>query len=87
MAVKSKMKGLAWFVAGLGVGALVGILFAPKSGRENREDLVNDAREQCEGVAERGRSLLSEYIDDAYDESTDDKGPDFTDDEGNNLTT
>jgi gas vesicle protein len=33
MAEETKAYSLAWFVAGLGVGALVGILYAPKSGR------------------------------------------------------
>jgi len=36
---------LGWFLAGLGVGAVVGILYAPKSGRETREDIANSARE------------------------------------------
>jgi gas vesicle protein len=37
MADENKSNGLAWFLAGLGVGALVGILYAPKSGRETRK--------------------------------------------------
>ena len=45
MAEESKTYGLAWFLAGLGVGALVGILYAPKSGRELREDLATGAKE------------------------------------------
>ena len=45
MAEESKSYGLAWFLAGLGVGALVGILYAPKSGRETREDIATGARE------------------------------------------
>ncbi len=45
MAEENKSYGLAWFLAGLGVGALVGILYAPKSGRETREDIANGARE------------------------------------------
>jgi len=45
MAEENKSNGLAWFLAGLGVGALVGILYAPKSGRETREDLIAGARE------------------------------------------
>ena len=48
MAEDNKINGLAWFVAGLGVGALVGILYAPKAGRETREDLINGAREGTE---------------------------------------
>ena len=37
MAEENKSYGLAWFLAGLGVGALVGILYAPKE------------RQKCEG--------------------------------------
>ena len=33
MAEENKSYGLAWFLAGLGVGALVGIFYAPKSGK------------------------------------------------------
>ena len=45
MAEESKSYGMAWFLAGLGVGALVGILYAPKSGKETREDIATGARE------------------------------------------
>ena len=41
---------LGWFLAGLGVGAVVGILYAPKSGRETRESIANSAREGTEYV-------------------------------------
>ncbi|MEI9967479.1 MAG: YtxH domain-containing protein [Terracidiphilus sp.] len=41
MAEENKSYGLAWFLAGLGVGALVGILYAPKSGKETREDIAS----------------------------------------------
>ena len=47
--------GVAWFLAGLGVGALIGILYAPKSGRETREDLAQSAREGSEYLKARGR--------------------------------
>ena len=30
--------GFGWFLAGLGIGALVGVLYAPKSGKETRDD-------------------------------------------------
>ncbi len=36
-------QAFGWFVAGLGIGALVGILYAPKSGCETREDIVVSA--------------------------------------------
>src|SRR5436309_847853 len=51
--------GLGWFLAGLGIGALVGVLYAPKAGKETREDLVNGARE----AMEQGRQKASEYAD------------------------
>ncbi len=47
--------GVAWFLAGLGVGALIGVLYAPKSGRETREDLAQSAREGSEYLRARGR--------------------------------
>ena len=50
MAEESNIHHLGWFLAGLGVGAVVGILYAPKSGRETREDLANSAREGTEYV-------------------------------------
>jgi gas vesicle protein len=50
MAEDSKIHHLGWFLAGLGVGAVVGILYAPKSGRETRESLANSAREGTEYV-------------------------------------
>ena len=51
----SNGQGVAWFLAGLGVGALIGILYAPKSGRETREDLAQGAREGSEYLRARGR--------------------------------
>ena len=66
MAEDSKINGLAWFVAGLGVGALVGILYAPKAGRETREELINGAREGTEYLRTRTRQAaeqVSELVD------------------------
>jgi gas vesicle protein len=68
MAEENKINGLAWFVAGLGVGALVGILYAPKSGRETREDLVNGAREGTEYLRARTRQA-AEQMGDLVDKS------------------
>lgn len=47
----------SYFLAGLGLGALVGVLFAPRSGQETRE-LV-------EGKAEEGREYLKRKRDEA----------------------
>ncbi len=55
MADDSRAQGLAWFLAGLGVGALVGILYAPKSGRETREDIAQGAREGSDYLRAKGR--------------------------------
>jgi len=77
MAEESRINGFAWFLAGLGVGALAGILYAPKSGRETREELANSAREGTEylrnrgkhvaeqvgGIVDRSREQVSEYVD------------------------
>jgi gas vesicle protein len=63
---ESKSYGLAWFLAGLGVGALVGILYAPKSGRETREDIANSAREGSEYLRTRTKQAaeeVSEFVD------------------------
>ena len=63
MAEESKIHHLAWFIAGLGVGAVVGILYAPKSGRETREDLVNGAREGTEYLRARTRQAAEQMGD------------------------
>ena len=77
MADDSKSNGLAWFLAGLGVGALVGVLYAPKSGRETREDLAQGAREGTEylkartrqaaeevsAMVDKGKEQVGEYVD------------------------
>ncbi|HEY5056112.1 MAG TPA: YtxH domain-containing protein [Acidobacteriaceae bacterium] len=58
--------GLGWFLAGLGIGALVGVLYAPKAGKETREDLLNGAREakeRADALMEQGRQKAGEYAD------------------------
>jgi gas vesicle protein len=44
-----------WFLAGLGIGAIAGILYAPRSGEETRETILSRAEEGREYVRERGR--------------------------------
>ena len=41
----SDSNSFVWFLAGLGVGALVGVLYAPYSGQETREVLRSKADE------------------------------------------
>jgi gas vesicle protein len=57
--------GLAWFLAGLGIGTLVGVLYAPKAGKETREDLANasrDAQAKAAELVEQGRQKANEYV-------------------------
>ena len=57
--------GLGWFLAGLGLGAIVGVLYAPKSGRETREDIVNsalDAKERAAVLAQQGLDRANSYV-------------------------
>ncbi|MCU1287281.1 MAG: hypothetical protein JWO13_3631 [Acidobacteriales bacterium] len=57
---------IGWFLAGLGLGAVVGILYAPKSGRETRESLLQNADEGRDYVVARGREArerVSEFVD------------------------
>ena len=63
-----------WFLAGLGVGAVIGVLYAPRSGEETRQvlrskaeegrDFVRNraqkAREQAEDWVDRGRDVLNQ---------------------------
>jgi len=64
---------ISYFLVGLGVGALVGVLFAPKSGEETRDILTKKAdegrdyaqkkarelRERADELIERGRDVAS----------------------------
>jgi gas vesicle protein len=49
--------GALWFLAGIGLGTAVGVLFAPKSGRETRDSLMNAAEEGRQQVSERARRV------------------------------
>ena len=45
---------IGWFLAGLGLGALVGVLYAPKSGRETRDTIRQSANEGRDYLVNRG---------------------------------
>lgn len=63
-----------WFLAGLGIGAVAGVLYAPRSGDETRQalraraedsrefvrDRARQAREQASTWADRGREVLNQ---------------------------
>lgn len=61
---------VTYFLVGLGVGALVGILFAPKSGDETREFLSKKADEGRD-FAQRKAKELRERADDLIERSKD----------------
>ena len=68
---------ISYFLVGLGIGALVGILFAPKSGDETREFLsqraeegkeyaqrkARELRERADDLMERGKQVASKQKD------------------------
>lgn len=55
MSDRDNSSGFLWFLAGLGFGALLGVLYAPRSGRETREALINTAQEGRDYIKTRGR--------------------------------
>jgi gas vesicle protein len=56
MAQNTILKG-NYFLVGLGIGSLIGILFAPKSGEETRAYIANKAREANELARKKGREM------------------------------
>jgi len=48
---------LGYFLAGLGLGAVVALLFAPRSGEETRQYLRERAEEGVDDLKRRGREL------------------------------
>jgi gas vesicle protein len=73
MAEKTDSK-VSYFLLGLGIGSVLGILLAPKSGEETREYMSKTAeegseyarekarqlRERAEDLVERGKEVLTE---------------------------
>ena len=58
--------GFIWFLAGLGIGAIVGVLYAPKSGDETREYLRRkgeEGRDYVVNQAGRAREQANEWVD------------------------
>ena len=55
-----------WFLAGLGLGALVGVLYAPRPGTETREALrarAEEGRDYMRSRAREARDQASEWVD------------------------
>ncbi len=68
---------LGFFLAGLGIGAIVALLFAPQSGKDTREFIVGkaeegreyvktksaDLRRQAEDVVEKSKDIVTKQKD------------------------
>ena len=63
MAEEKQSSGFSWFLAGLGLGALIGVLYAPKAGKETREELISSAREGTEFLKQRSRDAVDQMND------------------------
>jgi gas vesicle protein len=50
-------ESISTFVVGLGVGAAIGVLFAPRSGEDTREDILESAKDGVDGVVAAGQKL------------------------------
>ena len=98
MADDNGSSGLGWFIAGLGIGALAGVLYAPKSGQETRDDLAaqaRDAKEKANQYVEQSKSQINDYVDkgrDYYDKGRTqwsqyvDKGKEFVQDQQDKVS-
>ncbi len=66
MSDRDSSNSFMWFLAGLGFGALLGVLYAPRSGRETREAIKNSAQEGGEYLRNRGREAretMNQWVD------------------------
>jgi gas vesicle protein len=63
MSEEKQTSGFSWFLAGLGIGALIGVLYAPKAGKDTRDELVTGAREGTEYLKQRGREAAEQVSD------------------------
>lgn len=54
---------VAYFLVGMGLGAIVALLFAPRAGKETRDFIAQKADEGREYVSARGREIRKQAED------------------------
>ena len=73
MSEENSGAGVGYFLAGLGIGAVIALLFAPRSGKETRDMIAHKAeegrdfvvtkseeiRKQAEDAVEKGKDLVN----------------------------
>ena len=63
MSEKDGASKIAFFVAGMGLGAVVALLFAPRSGKETRDFIAQKAEESRDYVSSKGREFRKQAED------------------------
>jgi gas vesicle protein len=93
------VRSLVWFMAGMGVGAAVALLYAPRTGKETRKIITKAAgrgrefiEDQAEAVKERAGAVRERAADlgaDLRDRSRDlyERGRDLAKDAGEDAAT
>ena len=61
---------VTYFVAGMGIGAAIALLFAPQSGEETRKQIAEKAQEGKDYVASKGREIRK-HAEDIVDQGKD----------------
>ncbi len=52
--------GFGWFLVGLGIGAAIGVLYAPKAGNEMRDTISEGARQRAEYLREKSKAAAAQ---------------------------
>ena len=58
--------GFGWFIVGLGIGAAIGVLYAPQAGTDTRGTIAESARERAEYLKQKSKEAAAQvntYVD------------------------